>query len=143
MKINSCTVSALIVTLSMSSHGDAAEPIYLPFSSQSTSPIEAAAPIAARSGWRVYIDPITKELRTEFVTAEEATYFHLDVLPAPDYSRMQTEILPDGSQILHTNGEVQSTTVGYVDANGNARETCLTTANPQQRISPIQSEKTP
>jgi len=143
MKSVVCFVLVFTVLVLPVASCEAIEPVSSTTAITNTPNTPTLAPISSRAGWRVYNDPIAKELRTEFVTAEEAVYFHLAILPAPDYNRMQTQSLPNGSQLLQVNGELQMTSMGYLDVEGNVREICIPTANPLPRITSTQQEKAP
>lgn len=49
-------------------------------------------------------------------------------LARPDYDLMWTEILPDGTRLLHTEGQVQMATLARIGADGQIEQVCLPTA---------------
>jgi hypothetical protein len=77
----------------------------------------------AGAGLTAYIDPRTGELVKAPVTPDQRNF--AQGLPRRDYSRMRLETEPDGSVVLHTNGQLQMSAVVTQDADGHVHEQCL------------------
>lgn len=88
---------------------------------------------AVSAGLRVSIDPQTHELRDTPETQEtlEQAERLRDVnaqLPRPDYSKMQIENRPNGSVVLHNNGQIMMSSSVRMKADGSYEETCVLSA---------------
>ena len=79
---------------------------------------------------RAYIDPRTGELTNSPVTDEQRRF--AQSLPRRDFSRMKLDYEPDGSVVLHTNGQLQMSVVVTQDADGTVHEQCLPSGKEQQ-----------
>ncbi len=87
---------------------------------------------AASAGLRIYRDPASGEwLETPPIGAEGRQTEPPPIeLPRPDYDRMRVEMMPDGSTVLHTNGQIRMATMVRRKADGSFEEYCAPTAAP-------------
>lgn len=74
------------------------------------------------AGQRVYVDPVTGELRDAPATAEQARMY--DGLRAPDYSRFRTEVVPGVGILLHTGDELMMTSQVRLHDDGRVDAIC-------------------
>jgi len=78
------------------------------------------------AGFKAYVDANGKLL--EAPTEGSAILLEDFHLAPPNYDLMWTEILPDGSQLLHTEGQVQMATLARIGADGRIEQICLPAA---------------
>lgn len=99
------------------------------------SPVVAAdtAPSAAVGGAasRAYIDPQTKQLAAP-PDAETTDRRTLRIRP-PDFSRVQTETLADGTVVVQLNGQFRMMSMVERKADGTFALRCLPSAQPVQK----------
>lgn len=83
---------------------------------------DAQAPAGPAAGQRVYVDPLTGELRDAPATAAQARMY--EGLRAPDYSRFRTEVVPGVGILLHTGDELMMTSRVHLHDDGRVEAIC-------------------
>jgi hypothetical protein len=101
-----------------------------PASTGSSTDAREQTPVAS-AGLRIYRDPASGEwLETPPPDAEGRSVAPQLDLPRPDYRRMTVEMMPDGSTVLHTNGQIRMATMVRRRADGSFEEYCAPIAAP-------------
>ena len=92
-------------------------------------PAENTGASAIGAGLKAFIDPSSGELINGPITPEQDA-FQRQALPRRDYSKMQLERQPDGSVVLHTNGQLMMSTTVQLQPDGSVKQVCLPSAAP-------------
>lgn len=127
----SSAICTLAIGFSICTVGFTAESAISTISSKTHSTVVNAAT-------RVYFDALSQTWRTESITTDQQTAGAGFILRRPDYNRMQRIVLPDGTQGVMTNGQVQMSIGEHRDANGVAHEICLPTTTETSDISTVE-----
>jgi hypothetical protein len=102
---------------------------------------DAATPVAG-AGLRIYRDPETGQwLDAPPTDADGQTRMPQIDMPRPDYGRMTVEMLPDGSTVLHTNGQIRMATMVRRKPDGSFEEYCAPVAAPAERKAESEPEQ--
>lgn len=121
-----CPLLAGLGVLPTASLAAAATPLVSPDPEAADRAAVAPQTSALAAGFKAYVDADGKLL--EAPTAGSAIQLEDFHLAPPNYDLLWTETLPDGSQLLHTEGQVQMATLAQIGADGRIEQICLPAA---------------
>lgn len=127
MKVMTQSIFAVIASLGVLA-ATAAEPGGAASAKDATTALspDAAAPAPAGAGLRAYVD--ADGALSEAPPGREAD--RPIVLPRRNYELMWTEPRPDGSVLLHTEGQLQMAAMARIGADGRIEQYCAPAARP-------------